>query len=127
MRGLPVFVQYGGSLGRHPGAAAVGEHPGTNAPPIRRTVHSGHDRTGFQRPSMRMKFEGSSAGEKEDAAHRERGRAAYCATWRLLARRRDGGPGAETIWRGLDRVRAAADTLRALGEGLSWPMYKGMR
>jgi hypothetical protein len=36
----------------------------------------------------------------------------------FLARRRDGEPGAKTIWRRLDPVRAAAHTLRALRERL---------
>lgn len=35
----------------------------------------------------------------------------------FLGRKSDGGPGAKTIWRGLDQVLAAADTLRALREG----------
>jgi len=33
-------------------------------------------------------------------------------------RKSDGEPGAKTIWRGLDKVLTAADTLRALREGL---------
>jgi hypothetical protein len=36
----------------------------------------------------------------------------------LLSRKSDGEPGAKTIWRGLDQVRAAAETLRALRDGL---------
>lgn len=36
----------------------------------------------------------------------------------FLARKSDGEPGAKTIWRGLDKVLTAADTLRALREGL---------
>ncbi|WP_206955976.1 IS4 family transposase [Trinickia acidisoli] len=36
----------------------------------------------------------------------------------FLGRKGDGEPGAKTIWRGLDQVHAAADTLRALREGL---------
>ncbi|MDT4844556.1 IS4 family transposase ISAzo5 [compost metagenome] len=36
----------------------------------------------------------------------------------FLARKGDGEPGAKTIWRGLDRVLSAAETLRALRDGL---------
>jgi hypothetical protein len=36
----------------------------------------------------------------------------------LLGRKRDGEPGAKTLWRGLEQVHAAAETLRALPEGL---------
>lgn len=36
----------------------------------------------------------------------------------FLGRKSDGEPGAKTIWRGLDQVLTAADTLRALREGL---------
>lgn len=36
----------------------------------------------------------------------------------FLGRKSDGEPGAKTIWRGLDKVLAAADTLRALRDGL---------
>ncbi|MBP0633634.1 IS4 family transposase, partial [Cupriavidus sp. AcVe19-1a] len=36
----------------------------------------------------------------------------------FLARKGDGEPGVKTVWRGLDRVLAAAETLRALREGL---------
>lgn len=36
----------------------------------------------------------------------------------FLGRKSDGEPGAKTIWRGLDQVHAAAETLRALREGL---------
>ncbi|MBC8726478.1 IS4 family transposase, partial [Paraburkholderia sp. 31.1] len=36
----------------------------------------------------------------------------------FLGRKSDGEPGAKTIWRGLDQVLAAADTLRALRDGL---------
>ena len=34
----------------------------------------------------------------------------------ILARKGDGEPGAKTIWRGLDKVQTAAQTLRALRE-----------
>lgn len=36
----------------------------------------------------------------------------------FLGRKSDGEPGAKTIWRGLDQVLTAADTLRALRQGL---------
>lgn len=36
----------------------------------------------------------------------------------FLGRKGDGEPGAKTIWRGLDQVHAAAETLRALRDGL---------
>jgi hypothetical protein len=36
----------------------------------------------------------------------------------FLGRKSDGEPGAKTIWRGLDQVHAAAETLRALRDGL---------
>ena len=36
----------------------------------------------------------------------------------FLGRKSDGEPGAKTIWRGLDQVFAAAETLRALRDGL---------
>lgn len=36
----------------------------------------------------------------------------------FLGRKSDGEPGAKTIWRGLDQVLAAAETLRALRDGL---------
>lgn len=36
----------------------------------------------------------------------------------FLGRKSDGKPGAKTIWRGLDQVFAAAETLRALRDGL---------
>lgn len=36
----------------------------------------------------------------------------------FLGRKSDGEPGAKSIWRGLDQVLTAADTLRALREGL---------
>lgn len=36
----------------------------------------------------------------------------------FLGRKSDGEPGAKTIWRGLDQVMTAAETLRALREGL---------
>jgi hypothetical protein len=36
----------------------------------------------------------------------------------FLGRKSDGEPGAKTIWRGLDQVTAAAETLRALRDGL---------
>jgi hypothetical protein len=36
----------------------------------------------------------------------------------FLGRKGDGEPGAKTIWRGIDQVFAAAETLRALREGL---------
>lgn len=36
----------------------------------------------------------------------------------FLGRKSDGEPGAKTIWRGLDQVLTAADTLCALREGL---------
>lgn len=36
----------------------------------------------------------------------------------FLGRKSDGEPGAKTIWRGLDQVCAAAETLRALRDGL---------
>lgn len=36
----------------------------------------------------------------------------------FLGCKSDGEPGAKTIWRGLDQVFAAAETLRALLEGL---------
>ena len=42
----------------------------------------------------------------------------------FFGRKSDGEPGAKTIWRGLDQVFAAAETLRALGDGLGWLMYK---
>lgn len=37
---------------------------------------------------------------------------------RFLGRKSAGEPGAKTIWRGLDQVFAAAETLRALRDGL---------
>lgn len=37
----------------------------------------------------------------------------------FLGRKSDGEPGAKTIWRGLERVFAAAETLRALRDGLA--------
>lgn len=36
----------------------------------------------------------------------------------FLGRKGDGEPGAKTIWRGIDQVFAAAETLRALRDGL---------
>jgi hypothetical protein len=36
----------------------------------------------------------------------------------FLGRKGDGEPGVKTIWRGLDKVQAAAETLQALREGL---------
>ena len=36
----------------------------------------------------------------------------------FLDRKSDGEPGAKTIWRGIDQVFAAAETLRALRDGL---------
>ena len=36
----------------------------------------------------------------------------------FLGRKSDGEPGVKTIWRGLDQVMTAAETLRALREGL---------
>lgn len=36
----------------------------------------------------------------------------------FLGRKSDGEPGAKTIWRGLDQVMTAAETLRALRNGL---------
>lgn len=42
----------------------------------------------------------------------------------FLGRKSDGEPGAKTIWRGLDQVHAAAETLRALREGLGRPQVQ---
>ena len=36
----------------------------------------------------------------------------------FLGRKSDGEPGAKTVWRGLEQVHAAAETLRALRDGL---------
>ena len=36
----------------------------------------------------------------------------------FLGRKSDGEPGVKTIWRGLSQVHAAAETLRALSDGL---------
>jgi hypothetical protein len=45
----------------------------------------------------------------------------------FLARKGDGEPGAKTIWRGLDKVQTAAQTLRALrGEPDRRLVYKAM-